>query len=208
MYRLLRVANRTTKPRILDRAHQIAALYGLEALTIGRLADEMEMSKAGIYGHFGSKEALQLELIEHARAMFWRNVIEPAQAEPDGVPRLWAMCNTLVSYTADTGLYGGDFWVTVFHEYASRSGPVRDAVEATMNDWMRRLETLISSGIERGQLKPCDPAQLAFEIQALFNAGGQQYRLCHDLKAPERGKAAILYRLEQLRGPAFPALIQ
>jgi len=63
---------------------------------------------------------------------------------------------------------------------------VRDAVEATMNDWMRRLETLISFGIERGQLRPCDPAQLAFEIQALFNAGGHQYRLCHDPKAPER----------------------
>ena len=202
------MANGTTKIRILDRAYQIAALYGLEALTIGRLADEMGMSKAGIYGHFGSKEALQLELIGHARALFWRNVIEPAQAEPDGVPRLWAMCNTLVSYTAETGLYGGDFWVTVFHEYASRSGPVRDAVEATMNDWMRRLETLISSGIERGQLRPCDPAQLAFEVQALFNAGGHQYRLCHDLKAPERGKAAILYRLEQLRGPGFPALTQ
>jgi hypothetical protein len=77
-----------------------------------------------------------------------------------------------------------------------------------MNDWTRRLETLISSGIERGQLRPCDPAQLAFEIQALFNAGGHQYRLCHDLKAPERGKAAILYRLEQLRGPGFPALTQ
>ena len=202
------MANGTTKTRILDRAYQIAALYGLEALTIGRLADEMGMSKAGIYGHFGSKEALQLELIGHARALFWRNVIEPAQAEPDGVPRLWAMCDTLVSYTAETGLYGGDFWVTVFHEYASRSGPVRDAVEATMNDWMRRLETLISFGIERGQLRPCDPAQLAFEIQALFNAGGHQYRLCHDLKAPERGKAAILYRLEQLRGPGFPALTQ
>ena len=132
------MANGTTKARILDRAYQLAGLYGLEALTLGQLADEMGMSKAGIYGHFGCKQALQLQLIQHARALFLRDVIEPAEAAPDGVPRLWAMCTTLVSYSAETGLHGGDFWVTVFHEYASRSGPVRDAVEATMNDWMLR----------------------------------------------------------------------
>jgi hypothetical protein len=82
------------------------------------------------------------------------------------------MCSTLVSYSTDTGLHGGDFWVTVFHEYASRSGPVREAVEATMNDWLQRLAGLISAGVTLGQLIPCDPAQLAFEIQALLGAGG------------------------------------
>jgi AcrR family transcriptional regulator len=202
------VENATTKARILERAYQLAGLYGLEALTIGQLADEMGMSKAGIYGHFGSKQALQLQLIRHARALFRRDVIEPAEAAPDGVPRLWAMCCAVVSYSADTGLHGGDFWVTAFHEYASRTGPVRDAVEATMNDWLRRLENLISTGIELGQLRPCDPAQLAFEIQALLGAGGHQYRLCRDPKAPARGKAAILHRLEALRSHAFPALSQ
>ncbi len=200
--------DRTTKERVLDRAYQLAGLYGLEALTIGRLADEMTMSKAGIYGHFGSKQALQLETIRHARAVFRQEVIEPAEAAPDGVPRLWAMCTTLVSYSAATGLHGGDFWVTIFHEFAARSGPVRDAVEATMSWWMRRLEALISAGVEQGQLKPCDPAQLAFEFQALLGAGSHQHRLSHDPKAPARGKTAILHRLEGLRADNFPALAE
>jgi AcrR family transcriptional regulator len=198
--------NGTTKARILDRAYQLAALYGLEALTIGRLASELGMSKAGLYGHFGSKQELQLQTIRHAWALFRRDVTGPAEAAPDGVPRLWAICTTVVSYSPETGLHGGDFWVTIFHEYASRSGPVRDAVEANMAGWTRRLEELISTGVEQGQLIPCDPAQLAFEIQALLNAGGHQFRLCRDPKAPARGKTAILHRLEQLRGPAFPAL--
>ena len=197
-----------TKSRILDRAYQMAGLYGLEALTIGKLAGEMAMSKAGIYGHFGSKQALQLEILRHARAVFRRNVIQPAEAAPDGIPRLWAMCTTLVSYSTATGLHGGDFWVTVFHEYACRSGPVRDAVEATMTWWMRRLEDLISAAIEQGELTPCDPVQLAFEVQALLGAGSHQHRLCHDPKAPARGKTAILHRLETLRGPDFPALAE
>jgi AcrR family transcriptional regulator len=158
-----------------------------------------------MYGHFGSKQALQLDTIRYARAVFPRDVIQPAEAQPAGVPRLWAMCNTLVSYSTDTGLHGGDFWVIIFHEYGSRSGPVRDAVERTFSGWLQRLEQLIATAIELGQLMPCDPAQLAFEIQALLNAGGHVFRLCHDPKAPERGRAAIRQRLETLRGPAFPS---
>lgn len=86
------------------------------------------------------------------------------------------------------------------------SGPVRDAVEHTFEDWTQRLEQLIAAAVELGQLVPCDPAQLAFEIQALLNAGGHVFRLCHDPKAPERGRAAIRQRLETLRGPTFPVL--
>ena len=198
--------NGPSKQRILQRAYQLGGLYGLESLTIGQLAGELGMSKAGVYGHFGSKQALQLETIRYAFAVFLRDVIQSAETEPAGVPRLWAMCNTLVSYSTQTGLHGGDFWVTVFHEYGSRSGPVRDAVERNFGGWMRRLEELIAVAVELGQLVPCDPAQLAFEIQALLNAGGHVFRLCHDPKAPERGRAAIRQRLETLRGQAFPVL--
>lgn len=198
--------NGTSKQRILERAYQLGGLYGLESVTIGQLAEQLGMSKAGVYGHFGSKQALQLGTIRYARAVFLRDVIQPAEAQPAGVPRLWAMCHTLVSYSTDTGLHGGDFWVTIFHEYGSRSGPVRDAVERTFSAWLQTLEQLIATAIELGQLMPCDPAQLAFEIQALLNAGGHVFRLCHDPKAPERGRAAIRQRLETLRGPAFPLL--
>ena len=198
--------NGTSKQRILERAYQLGGLYGLESVTIGQLADQLGMSKAGVYGHFGSKQALQLDTIRYARAVFLRDVIQPAEAQPAGVARLWAMCNTLVSYSTDTGLHGGDFWVTIFHEYGSRNGAVRDAVERTFSDWLQRLEQLIATAVGLGQLVPCDPAQLAFEIQALLNAGGHVFRLCRDLKAPERGRSAIRQRLEALRGQAFPLL--
>ncbi len=198
--------DRTTKARILDRAYQLGGLYGLESLTIGMLAGELAMSKAGVYGHFGSKQALQLETVRYARAKFVQDVITPAGAAADGMPRLWAMCAAALSYSAETGLHGGDFWVTVFHEYAYRSGPVRDAVEATMNWWMRQLEDLISAGITLGQLARCEPAQLAFEIQALLGAGSHQYRLRRDPQASARARTAVRQRLESLRAPRFPAL--
>ena len=195
-----------TKRRILNRAYQLGGRYGLEALTIGRLASELGMSKAGVHGHFGSKQALQLATIRYAQALFMQDIITPAETAPDGLPRLWAMCTTLTAYSTETGLHGGDFWTKVASEYDARTGPVRDAVEAAMSWWMQRLEHLISAAVEREQLTPCDPAQLAFEIQALFNAGGHDCRLYHDPKAPARTRAAIRQRLEHFRGPRFPAL--
>jgi AcrR family transcriptional regulator len=200
------VEDRTTKGRILARAYQLAGLYGLESLTIGRLAADLAMSKAGIYGHFGSKQGLQLETIRHAQAQFLHDVVTPAESATDGVPRLLAMCAALLSYRGETGLHGGDFWVTVFHEYAARSGPVRATVEATMRWWMRRIEELVTTGIALGQLTQDDAAQVAFEIQALLGAASHQYRLLHDPEAITRGETAILHRLETLRGPRFPAL--
>jgi AcrR family transcriptional regulator len=196
----------TTKQRILDRSYQLAGRCGLEALTIGGLAGDLGMSKAGIHGHFGSKQALQLATIWRAREIFQRDIIRPAESEREGLPRLWAMSVVLTTYSTETGLHGGDFWVMVANEYDARTGPVRDAVEATMGWWMRQIESLISTAVELGQLMPCDPAQLAFEIQALLDAGGHQYRLYHDPKAPARTRVAIRQRLEHLRGPRFPAL--
>jgi AcrR family transcriptional regulator len=201
------VENGSTKTRILDRAYQLGARYGLEAVTIGRLADEMAMSKAGLYGHFGSKQELQLQTLRHGRAIFLRDVIAPTQEVPDGVERLWASCLTVLAASGHTGLPAGDFWVTVFHEYAARSGPVREAAEATMRWWLGQLEHLVAVGLERGQLAPCDPAQLAFEVQALLGASSHQYHLCHDTRAVERGLAAIAQRLETLRGASFPPLL-
>jgi AcrR family transcriptional regulator len=195
-----------TKQRILDRAFQLASSDGLDALTIGRLAGELGMSKAGIYGHFGSKQALQLETISLARELFRRDVIGPSEAAPDGLPRLWALCARYLSSITEAGLPGGEFWVTVANEYDTRGGPVRDAVEAAMTAWMQRLEDLISAGIQLQHLAPCDPAQLAFETEALLVAGGHQYRLYRDPKAPERARTAILGRLEELRTPASPVL--
>lgn len=196
----------TTKQRILDHAYYLTSIEGLEALTIGRLANDLQMSKAGVYGHFGSKQALQLATLRRGLELSQQDVIGPASTAPDGLPRLWALCTALAAQSPPTGLHRGEFWVKVANEYDSRRGPVRDLVEEIMSRWARRLEDLISAGVQLGQLKPCDSAQLAFEIQALLDAGSHQMWLYHDTQAPARAMTAIRHRLAQLRTPTSPEL--
>src|SRR5580765_6312186 len=77
-----------TRESILRAAVDLASVEGLEGLTIGRLADELKMSKSGLFAHFGSKEELQLATIEMARQIFVEHIVRPALAEPEGIQRL------------------------------------------------------------------------------------------------------------------------
>src|SRR5579859_700422 len=82
-----------TRESILRVAVDLASIEGLEGLTIGRLADDLKMSKSGLFAHFGSKEDLQLATVEMARQIFVEHVVRPALNQPLGMPRLWALCD-------------------------------------------------------------------------------------------------------------------
>lgn len=198
----------TTKRRILEHAAAVASIEGLERVTIGRLAEDLGMSKAGLYGHFGSKERLQLETIALGREIFLQHVVAPAQQAPPGLPRLWAVCTAYLAYVAAGVFPGGDFFVTVANEYDTRPGRIHDEVAAAITIWMGRLQSHIADAVELGHLSGCDPVQLSFEIEALLVAGNHVYHLDDDPRALELARTGIARRLEDLRTPGAPALAE
>src|SRR5918996_2832680 len=150
-----------TRAAILDRAVDLASAEGLEGLTIGRLAAELEMSKSGLFAHFGSKQDLQLATVEAAARRFRAAVIEPALEAPDGAQRLRAMADSYLAYL-DKGAYsGGCFWAATSAEYDDRPGPVRDAIAAALAAWLDELERQARiAGV-------AEPDRLAFELYAV-----------------------------------------
>src|SRR3954447_1785713 len=99
-----------TRTAILDRSVALASLEGLEGLTIGRLAADLDMSKSGVLGHFGAKEELQLAVVDTAADIFAREVAAQAQDAKPGLPRLRAMCAAWVSYLERRVFPGGCFF--------------------------------------------------------------------------------------------------
>src|SRR5688572_24994207 len=99
-----------TRAGILDRAVNLASVEGLEGVTIGRLADELSMSKSGLFAHFGSKEELQLATVEAARDRFVEEVVRPALGAPRGYPRLMAICSSWLDYVRREVFAGGCFF--------------------------------------------------------------------------------------------------
>ena len=189
-----------TRQSILDRAVDLASLEGLEGLTIGRLADELKMSKSGLFAHFGSKEELQLAAIEAASLRFIDVVVRPALKEPRGYPRLEALCRSWLSYVQHSVFPGGCFFAAASFEFDGRPGIVRDAVAAQMADWMEALERAIRMAKDEGHVDPkLDPAQLAFELNAFFFGANYSFNLQHDAKTFDRARKAIELRLESVR---------
>jgi len=176
-----------TRAAILDRAVDLASVEGLEGLTIGRLASDLEMSKSGLFRHFGSKQDLQLATVAAARDRFVAMVLQPASAAADGGPRLRAMAEHYLDY-----LYsfpGGCFWGATASEFDDRPGPVRDAIAASLDAWMAELvRQATAAGIP-------DPDRYAFELYAVVMAANARWRLTGDHHTFDLARAA-LSRLE------------
>jgi AcrR family transcriptional regulator len=174
-----------TRAAILDRAVDRASVEGLEGLTIGRLARDLEMSKSGLFAHFGSKQELQLATIEAAASRFGEAVVVPASRSEAGLPRLRALVAAYIDHI-DAGTYpGGCFWAATSAEYDDRPGPVRDAIAAAIGAWVGELERQAArAGLE-------DPALAAFEIYALVTGANARFRLSGDRRAFEQARTAV-----------------
>jgi AcrR family transcriptional regulator len=165
-----------TRAAILDRAVDLASAEGLEGLTIGRLAAELEMSKSGLFAHFGSKQELQLATVRAAALRFRRAVIDPVAAAPEGMPRLRAMVDSYLDHL-DAGYSGGCFWASTSTEYDDRPGPVRDAIAAAIDAWLGELERQAAiAGLG-------DPGRVAFGLYAVVMGANSRYRLSGDRRA-------------------------
>jgi AcrR family transcriptional regulator len=165
-----------TRQAILDRAAARASERGLESLSLGALAEELSMSKSGLFAHFGSKEELQLATIERAREIFIAEVIDPALRVPQGVERLRALCDAWLSYVARAVFPGGCFSSTTTPEFANRPGVVRDRLVGLMEQWLRLLEDACKAAGRKHQFKQTlDPQRFAFELFALGDTASRYH---------------------------------
>ncbi|HET7042818.1 MAG TPA: TetR/AcrR family transcriptional regulator, partial [Gemmatimonadales bacterium] len=128
-----------TRERIVDQALKDASLEGLEGLSLGRLADEVGMSKSGLFAHFGSKEELQKQVLAAAAERFTAIVVRPALTAPRGLPRVRAMFEGWLRWERDESVPGGCVFTHAQAELDDKPGPVRDALAAWQRQWKEML---------------------------------------------------------------------
>jgi AcrR family transcriptional regulator len=181
-----------THAAILDAAMRLASIEGLGALTIGRLARELGMSKSGVFAHFRSKERLQLETIEAAREVFQREVLAPGLAGTPGLAQLETLCEAFLSYVERAVFPGGCFFAQLLGEYDAETGRLHDEVADDQNGWLGLLADLAGAAQERGELgASVDVDQLAFELFAALDLANYLTVLNRDPAMVDRGRAAV-----------------
>ena len=185
-----------SRAQTLEAAVQLASVVGLEGLTIGRLAEKLDMSKSGLVGRFGSKEQLQLAALDEAAEIFTRVVYRAAAKEPHGLRRLNAICDAWIRYLGRPPFPGGCFLTTASVEFDARPGRVNDAVKRVMKRWLAVLEREAAIAVQNGELSSeLDPKDIAFTINALAVGANCDFQLHRDprsLKRARRAMAAVL----------------
>jgi AcrR family transcriptional regulator len=176
----------------VDAAVDLASVEGLEGITIGRLAGELAMSKSGLIGRFGDKEAMQRAVLAAAIERFTEAVWRPASRIEPGLPRLEAIVDAWIAHLRDGVFPGGCFVTTASVEYDARPGPLHDDVAAAVRRWLRVLEAEALHAKSAGDLPPDrDPADIAFELHSLASGGSVAGRLTGDPAALDRTRAAM-----------------
>jgi len=194
-----------TRREILAAARVLATKEGLEALTIGRLAAEVGMSKAGLFAHFGSKEALQLATMESAYETFLAEVVEPAEKKPAGIPRLRSFMQHYFGYVIRHAGEGGCFFTAASLEFDDRTGRVHDRLCDLIADRDERIEEALREAIARGQLpRSTDVAQRTFEMIAIATGANAMFQLSKDPAVFARAERALtaLARADAIPAPS------
>ncbi len=184
-----------TRTAILEAALDLASRDGLEGLTIGLIAERMQMSKSGVFAHFGSREDLQIAVIAEYHRRFEEEVFFPSLKEARGLPRLSAMFSRWVTrHTRE--IDSGCMYISGAVEYDDRPGPIRDQLLAMVLAWQKALMRAARQAVKEGHLVPdTDCEQLVFEMRAMVLALHHDARFIgdvHAVKRIERGYARLI----------------
>jgi AcrR family transcriptional regulator len=195
-----------TREAIVREAVSLATVEGLEGLSIGNLADALDMSKSGVYAHFGSKQDLQLATLDEAGRIFQAEVIEPALTARPGLAQLVALCDAFFDYLLRRTLPGGCFWCGVVVEMGTRPGPVKDEIASFQSGFAALLRQLIVTALEHDELADDeDPDELAFELNGVMFAANASFVLRDDPGVLDMARKVVRRRLKISSASRTPA---
>jgi len=189
-----------TRASILERAVSMASVHGFEGISIGRLAADAGMSKSGLFGHFGSKEALQHAILEFVVEDFKINVIAPALHESTGEARLRSLFARWLEWTGQERLTGGCPLMTASVELDDQPGPLRDYLVSQQEAWLDCIRRMAQKAVAEGRFRDgLDTRQFAFEFHGIGLAFNFARRLLNDPNALQRAKNACDRLIESAR---------
>jgi AcrR family transcriptional regulator len=176
----------------------------MAALTIGRLAKELRMSKSGLFAHFQSKEALELATVERAQSMFEDKVLRPAADDCKGIEVLWNLCDLWVKHIQSHVFGGGYFFTGAFFTCAQQSGPIPSAIVKAAEEWYAALRSGVQEAQHRFEIRQeVSSKRTAQELNGLL-LGAYWALFMGDLFALDRARGEVVIKFQDLATTLIP----
>ena len=161
-------------------------------MTLGLLAEDAGVSKSGLFAHFGSKEELQIGLLDRGAQVAREQVVTPAMQAAEGLPRLQALVSGWFGWTSRAGLSGGCPVAAGLFELDDAEGPVRQHVLALESQWRKLLTQLVQAAIDCGHLRAdLDSEQFIWELCGIYLSHHASFRFLRDPQADLRARTAF-----------------
>jgi AcrR family transcriptional regulator len=169
-------------------------------VSLGALAASLNLSKSGLFAHFRSKEALQVDVLQRAIDNFIQDVVVPALKQPRGEPRVVTLFDYYLSWVHGNGRSGSCFFMALTHEYDDRPGPVRDLLVQSQRDWYDTIARAARTAVEEGHFRAdLDLEQFAYDFVGIGMVFQQVAKLLENPRAEMRARSAFAALLERAR---------
>jgi AcrR family transcriptional regulator len=188
----------STRQRILREGLGLMSQSGLSGVTLGVLADQVGMSKSGLFAHFRSKEDVQIELLNHMTEFVAQHVIRPTTMAPEGLPRLRALVRNWFGWAQRAGLPGGCPVAAGLFEFDDVEGRVRNKILELEAAWRHTLVQLVERAVELGHLRrELDVDQFVWELCGIYLGHHAAHRFLRSSDADARAQTAFRALLDR-----------
>jgi AcrR family transcriptional regulator len=183
----------TTRQDIMLQGLDLLSVRGLDASTLGVLAQRVGLSKSGLFAHFKSKDELQLALLDQSARTADRLFVAPAMSRQEGLPRLRALVKGWLGWTTRAGLSGGCPLSAGMFEYDDQpNGRVRRRLLHLERKWRELLGALTQEAVDLGHLTDhLDIDQFVWELCGIYLSHHVSLRFVRDRKATRRAVTAF-----------------
>jgi AcrR family transcriptional regulator len=187
-----------TYERILREGLALMSQAGLSGVTFGVLAEQVGMSKSGLFAHFRSKEDVQIELLNHMAELVAQQVVRPAMVVPEGLPQLRALVRNWFGWAQRAGLPGGCPVAAGLFEFDDVEGRVRNKILEMEAGWRHTLVQLVERAVELGHLRrELDVDQFVWELCGIYLGHHAAHRFLRSSDADARAQTAFQALLDR-----------
>lgn len=181
-----------TRERILASGLDILSKNGLSGVSLGALAEQVGMSKSGLFAHFRSKDAVQIALLDAAVELGARQIEPSAQAAEPGLARLTAVFRAWCGWAARAGLPGGCPFAAAAFETDDGAGAIRERLAAIETAWRERLSGYVRDAVAAEHLRAdLDVDQFVWELNGIYLAHHVSERFHRSADAGRRAHVAF-----------------
>jgi TetR/AcrR family transcriptional repressor of nem operon len=193
-----------TRQGIVAEAAQVFSINGFAGTSLGDLMAATNLTKGGIYNHFGSKEQLALESFDYVTDLMKERLTAILKEVKNSGERLVAVVEVFRSLIEQPMLAGGCLLLTTSVEADDTNPQLRERAQQAMDEWRTYITRTVTRGIEKGQIRPeADAEMVATMLMASLEGAIMLSKLYDDPTHMQRTAAFLTSYIRSMQTQNF-----